>query len=95
MEPIRPRNRQDAARPDALDRPEVQWAALAICVFAATLAPGPDTGLRPLFFAALLSAAAILWLDHSRQRLSTEALRVLADVSLLSPLLVLLLPIFR
>jgi hypothetical protein len=73
----------------------LQWAALAICVFAATLAPGPDTGLRPLFFAALLSAAAILWLDHSRQRLSTEALRVLADVSLLSPLLVLLLPIFR
>ncbi len=73
----------------------LQWAALAICVFAATLAPGPHTGLRPLFFAALLSAAAILWLDHSRQRLSTEALRVLADVSLLSPLLVLLLPIFR
>lgn len=73
----------------------LRWAALAICVFAAILAPGPDTGLRPLFFAGLLSAAAILWLDHSRRNLSTEALRVLADVSLLSPLLVLILPIFR
>lgn len=73
----------------------LQWAAFAVCVFAAILSPGPDAGLRPLFLAALVSAAAILWLDHSRPRLSTEALRVLADVSLLSPLLVLFLPIFR
>ena len=73
----------------------LQWAAFAICIFAAILAAGPGTGLRPLFFAALLSAAAILWLDHRRRHLSTEALRVLADISLLSPLLILLVPIFR
>lgn len=74
---------------------KLRWAAFVIFVFAAILTPGPDAKLRPLFIAGLLSAASILWLDRSRRHLSTEALRVLADVSLLTPLLILLLPVFR
>jgi hypothetical protein len=45
--------------------------------------------LRPLFAPATLSALALWWLDQNSGRLSLDALRVLADVSLLTPLLLL------
>ncbi|MEQ1884385.1 MAG: hypothetical protein ABL967_04940 [Bryobacteraceae bacterium] len=45
---------------------------------------------RPVLATAeMASALAFLWLDHVRPRLSTEALRVLADAALLSPILLL------
>jgi hypothetical protein len=42
---------------------------------------------RPILgFAEAASALAFVWLDRSRLRLSPDALRVLADVALLSPI---------
>jgi hypothetical protein len=42
-----------------------------------------------VFAAIFVSALAFLWLDAERDRLSADLLRVLADVPLLSPLLLL------
>jgi hypothetical protein len=43
--------------------------------------------MRPLFWSLLLSALALLWLWHQSHRLSEQALRVLADLALMSPVL--------
>jgi hypothetical protein len=48
----------------------------------------PDIITRPFFYAILTGAALLQILNRSRQRFSMDALRVLADVALLAPLLV-------
>ena len=53
-----------------------------ICAGVLVLANGSFIGAAELF-----SASALLFLHRVRTRLSTTALRVLADVALLSPLL--------
>lgn len=60
-------------------------ARLAMCVaIVATLTLATH---RPVLACAeFASALAFIWLDRSRLRLSSDALRVLADVALLSPL---------
>jgi hypothetical protein len=61
--------------------------ALFVTIVAGTLLVLP--ALRPFFAPTALSALALWWLDQNSSRLSLDALRVLADVSLLTPLLLL------
>jgi hypothetical protein len=57
-------------------------AAAALFLFASTAA------LRPFFLAIVLSALALFQLSRPSQRLSTSSRRVLVDIALLTPLLV-------
>ena len=50
----------------------------------------PDLTTRPFFYAILTGAALLYVLNRSRSKFSPEALRVLADVALLAPVLVFL-----
>lgn len=50
----------------------------------------PDLTTRPFFYAILTGAALLQILNRSRAKFSPEALRVLADVALLAPVLVFL-----
>jgi uncharacterized membrane protein YphA (DoxX/SURF4 family) len=50
----------------------------------------PDLTTRPFFYAILTGAALLYILNRSRSKFSPEALRVLADVALLAPVLVFL-----
>jgi hypothetical protein len=43
--------------------------------------------MRPLFSSVLMSALALFWLWYQSHRLSEEALRVLADIALMSPVI--------
>jgi hypothetical protein len=63
------------------------YLALLIAIVSCTLLAAP--AFRPFFAPTVLSALAFWWLDQNSSRLSTDALRVLADVSLLTPLLLL------
>jgi hypothetical protein len=63
------------------------YLAFLIAIVSCTLLWVPV--LRPFFAPLVLSALAFWWLDQNSNRLSTDALRVLADVSLLTPLLLL------
>lgn len=45
-----------------------------------------DAYQKPFHYSVLVASAALLMLDHFRERLSRELLRVLADVALLLPL---------
>ena len=69
------------------DRPanwHVLWVALGVAVLAAFL----SWFHRPILGAAeMASALVLIWLDRKGHRFSPDALRVLADVALLSPLL--------
>jgi hypothetical protein len=62
---------------------------LALFVAIASCALLAIPALRAFFVPTALSALAFWWLDQNSRRLSTDALRVLADVSLLTPLLLL------
>lgn len=64
-------------------------SGLALFVAAVSCALAALPALRPFFVSIALSALALWWLDQNRSRVSLDALRVLADVSLLSPLLLL------
>ncbi|MGC2662187.1 MAG: hypothetical protein WA324_29855 [Bryobacteraceae bacterium] len=46
-----------------------------------------SSAFRPFFAPTALSALSFWWLDRNSERLSMDALRVLADVALLTPLL--------
>jgi hypothetical protein len=68
-------------------RQRARWpiGATALCVAAASLILLPEH--RPVLAGAeAASALALLALDLGRHRLSTDALRVLADAALLSPI---------
>jgi len=61
----------------------IGWAALFVGVAAVLFL----SQHRPVIGGAeTASAVAFVWLDRARQRLSTDALRVLADAALLSPI---------
>lgn len=62
--------------------------ALFVTIVACALLGLPV--FRPFFAPTAVSALALWWLDQNSGRLSLDALRVLADVSLLTPLLLLL-----
>ena len=70
--------------------PRLHWATLLLCIFSILPLPWPESTLRPVFIAGLLSGSALLWLNRQNERLSTDAIRVLADVALMSPLCLLL-----
>jgi hypothetical protein len=61
--------------------------ALYVAIVSCALLAMPE--FRPFFAPTALSALALYWLDQSSSRLSLDTLRVLADVSLLTPLLLL------
>lgn len=63
---------------------------LAASLWASSLWTGGSVSHRPIFLACLISSAALLILARHSDRLSSDALRVLADISLLSPLLFLI-----
>ena len=62
---------------------------VALSIAAASCGLLAIHSLRPLFGATVLSAFAFLWLDQQSDRFSADALRVLADVTLLTPALLL------
>jgi hypothetical protein len=62
----------------------------ALAIALASLLLAPSASARPVTVAAALSAAAFLWLEWRSAVLSLDALRVMADVALLSPALLLL-----
>ncbi len=70
--------------------PRLTWIATLVAVLAGSLACFP--GFRPespVLLAIAVSAAALASLSGSRRLLSTDSIRVLADVALLTPLFVL------
>jgi hypothetical protein len=73
-----------------LRRSAVSWGAVGVAVVAGVLLwmDHPILG-----GAEMVSACAFVWLDRVRRRLSPDALRVLADVALLSPMV--FLPLVR
>jgi hypothetical protein len=60
---------------------------VAIFLVIASCALLSSSALRPFFAPIMLSALSFWWLDRNSGRLSMDALRVLADVALLTPLL--------
>lgn len=71
--------------------PHLHRLAFGILIAGAALFSWLPVTLRPLFVAFLVSAAGLYWLDRKRNRFSADALRVLADVALLSPIVLMLL----
>jgi hypothetical protein len=67
----------------------ISWLAALVAVAACLLLA---VRRSPLLQAELISAAAFPVLHSARHNLSKNALRVLADVALLSPIILLLLP---
>jgi hypothetical protein len=63
---------------------------LAASLWASSFWMGGSISYRPIFLACLISSATLLLLARQSQRLSSDALRVLVDISLLSPLLFLI-----
>jgi hypothetical protein len=64
-----------------------EWPVTALAAAVAAVALLMLAPHRPILCCAeTVSAIAFVWLDRSRLRLSSNALRVLADVALLSPL---------
>jgi hypothetical protein len=61
---------------------------LTLLGFASLAFAVRDMATRPFFYAILTGAALLYILNRSRSRFSLDALRVLADVSLLAPVLV-------
>lgn len=61
---------------------------LTLLAFAALMFAVQDMTTRPFFYAILTGAALLYVLNRARSRFSLEALRVLADASLLIPVLV-------
>jgi hypothetical protein len=80
------------ASPQSRPHPSALWFARRlrpIAVFVALVAAFLffSLGANLLFAALAISAFALLWLDKEQYRLSNDLLRVLADIPLLSPLL--------
>jgi hypothetical protein len=61
---------------------------LALLGIASVVFAAADMASRPFFYATLTAAALLFILNRERQRFSMDALRALADVALLAPLLV-------
>lgn len=61
---------------------------LALLFFASVIFAAQDLWTRPFFYAILTATALLFILNRTRSRFSLDALRVLADVSLLVPVLV-------
>lgn len=63
------------------------WIALGIAAISLVLLPFEAP--RPVYLAGLLSAATFIWLSARSDSLPPDALRLLADAALLSPVLLL------
>jgi hypothetical protein len=61
---------------------------LALLGIASIIFAALDPSSRPFFYATLTASALLFILNRQRQRFPMDALRVLADVALLAPLLV-------